>query len=119
MSDFDDYSTEIARPAVQQRNGRAVTHVARDGTQTAATAIVGEESIERDYGDDGQKQRRVRDVTLFKDEVAAVGLQDHLTIAGESWPVDEILAETPTETHFRVACNEGVEISRADYRGQG
>ncbi len=118
MSDFDEYANEIARPALQQRNGQAVTHVARDGTQTAATAIVGEESTERNYGDDGEKQRRVCKVTLFKNEVATVEMKDHVTIAGESWAIDEILAETPTETHFQVARSEGVEVSRPEYRQQ-
>lgn len=119
MSDFDDYANEIARPAVQERNGLAVTHVAAtDGTETSATALVGEARTERNYRDQGQQQRHEREVTLFVDDVASVSIKDTIRISGEVWQIEEILGESATQTVVRAVRIRAAEVSRGNYRQQ-
>lgn len=116
MSEFDDYYAAVTRPTLKERNGQPVVYTDADGHVTAATAIVGEEQTDEEQIGEGRKYRRSREVTLFKDDVAAVSMRGTVTIDGERWPVDRIVAETPAETLMEVVRGEMTEISRADYR---
>ena len=119
MTVFDDLYAGVAQPAVQGLSGQAVTYTAADRTATAATALVGGEEVREEPAEGGRKIRRQRDVSIFKSDVASVKINGKVTINGEVWPIEEILAETGSETLVRVARIETVEVSRPGFRSQG
>ena len=119
MSAFDDHYAELARPLLKERFGDPITYTDENGTATTLTAVVGAESAQENPDDDGQTIQRTRHVTLFKNDVATVAKRSgkaSVTIAGEVWPIVEILTETPTETQVQVERIEKSEVSRPGFR---
>lgn len=118
MSTFDDQFAAVARPVLKDQLGDSLTYTDPDGTVTTATGIIGEEGLDQTPDEHGRKHERVREVVLFKDDIADVSIRATLTIAGELWAVDEIVAETATETLVRCMRIEAAERSRPGYRQQ-
>lgn len=116
MSEFDDYYTATTRPALKERNGEPIVYTDADGNQTPATAIVGEERLDEDQTDEGRKHRRSRELTLFKDEVSTVSMKGSVTVDGQRWSIERIIAETPAETLVELVRPESAEHSRPGYR---
>ncbi len=114
---FDTLYVDVAQPALVEWFGLAVTYTAADRTATAATALVGEEEVRQEPGKHGRKIRRELEVSIFKSDVASVTVTGKFTIDGEVWPIEEIIAETGSETLVRAVRIETVEVARPGFRG--
>lgn len=113
---FDQLFDAEARGPLRGHFGTAVTYRHSDGSETAATAVLGEELETKETGEGGRQYRREREAALFKDEVPVVSMKGNVTIHTEIWSVDEILGESGSQTICRLVRIETAEVSQPDYR---
>ena len=118
MSRLSDRFAESAEPGLKDELGDEVTYIAPDGTQTTCIALLDDERIERELDAGGMGLRRVREVTIFKSDVAEVAMKGKVTIGADVWSVESKVADTAVATVVELVWAGRAEVSRPGFREQ-
>lgn len=121
-SAFDTAFNAAGVPALLGQFGRQVSYAPAAGDAVDVTAMVGSEESREALDSDGRRVVRVRELTVSTDPagdyggVAAVKLNDTVTIDGAAYAVSQVFACSSGLITVEVTRAEDIERSRPGYR---
>ena len=123
MSQFDSLFADVGLPVLMDQLGRSITYTPASGSPTSLTAIVGNEELKFEETQDGEQQRRVRDITICTDPtgpyggVASPANLDQVTFGSVVYVVKSIQSVSSGMVRLEAVRIGSHEKSRPDYRG--
>jgi hypothetical protein len=119
---FETAFAAFAAPSLLEQFGVEVTYSPAGGTAGTLTAIVTAEESRESADPDGRRVVRVRELTVSADPagdyggVAAVSLNDTVTIDGTTYAVSQVNAVTDSLITCEITRVEDMQRSRPGYR---
>jgi len=116
-STFDTLMDELGSPVLLEYVGEPLTYTPAGGAGVACTGIVGFEEDEEEETLDGRRRKRVRDVSLSTDDVAAPALNATVTIGGVEYAIERVVSKSATFTRLALRRLSALEVTVGKYRG--
>lgn len=122
MSLFDDQFSASCSPGFQERFGRACTHTALDGTQTALTVTCHGVDAPPEQKPTGHDELDVVEVTILRSELADPRVDETLSFAsgcyaGEVWGIRGHVRRSDVHTVVRAERGRALQVGSVDAWG--